>query len=232
MIIRGKNVSKETIRNTNKVKKVFMKRSFKDDIINDIKAKKIPYEFIDDNQFENKYQNAQGIACLIDDYKYYELDECLNDVSNNSLVLILDSIEDPQNLGNIIRTFEILGGSFIIIPKNRSVDVTDTVMKVSCGAYNFVKIVKVTNLTQAINKLKEKGFWVLAADMNGTEVYSEVRVDMPLAVIVGNEGFGISKHVKENADILVRIPMEGKINSLNASISAAIILSNIKSRRK
>ena len=104
-------------------------------------------------------------------------------------------------------------------------------MKVSCGAYNYVKIVQVTNLNQAIKKLKDKGYWIAGADMDGETIYSELPVDMPLGIVIGSEGFGISKLVRENCDYLIKIPMVGKINSMNASVSAAIILSNIISRR-
>ena len=231
MIIKGKNVCVETILSERPVKKVIMKESFNDRVIEKIKSKKIPFEFMNDQRFNKLYPNAQGIVCEIDEYSYASLDECLEEVNKNSLVLILDRIEDPQNLGNMIRTFETLGGSFIMIPKQRSVSVTDTVMKVSCGAYNYVKIVQVTNLTQAIKKLKDKGYWIAGADMDGETIYSELPVDMPLGIVIGSEGFGISKLVRENCDYLIKIPMVGKINSMNASVSAAIILSNIISRR-
>lgn len=231
MIVKGKNVSIETIYSNKNVRKVYMREGFKDKIIDTIKAKKIPYEFLNANQFNAKFKEPQGIIVEIDDYKYYELNEVLKNVNDKSLVLILDGIEDPQNLGNMIRTFETLGGSFIIIPKKRSVSVNETVMKVSTGAYNYVKIVEVNNLTQTINKLKEAGFWVAGADMKGKIPYYELDAKRALAVVIGSEGFGISRLVKESCDYLVRIPMYGKINSLNASISAAIILSDIVSRR-
>ena len=232
MYIKGKNVSVETIRSERIVRKVIMKKGFNDPILTTIKEKKIPYEFMDPDKFNRIFKEPQGIVCEIEDYEYASFDECLKNIDNNSLVLILDSIEDPQNLGNMIRTFETLGGSFIIIPKNRSVSVNETVMKVSSGAYNYVKITEVTNLKNAIEKLKDKGFWVAGADMKGELPYYDLDVKSPLAIVIGSEGFGISRLVRESCDFLIRIPMVGKINSLNASISAAIILSDIIARRK
>jgi 23S rRNA (guanosine2251-2'-O)-methyltransferase len=232
MLIRGKNVSKETIKSDRAVKKVILRAGFHDEILSTIKAKHIPYEFVSPELFDKKYKDAQGIVCEIDDFEYASLDECLEVVNNDSLVLILDGISDPMNLGNMIRTFETLGGSFIMIPKNRSAEVNDTVMKVSCGAYLYTKIVQVTNLNKAIDRLKEKGYWIAGADMDGTTDYDKLDVDRPLAIVIGSEGFGISRLVQENCDYLINIPMKGKINSMNASISAAIIMSDIISRRR
>ena len=232
MLLKGKNVSKETIYSRSSlIKKIIVKKSFNDDVLSFMKKNNIPYTIMNDNEFNNSYKDAQGIVVYIDEYKYASFDECLKNTNNNSLVCILDSIEDPQNFGNIIRSFEALGGSFIIIPKNRSVEVNETVMKVSSGAYVYAKIVQVPNLNQAIKKLKENGYWVMGTDMNGDTSYDDVRVDMPIALVIGNEGFGMSKLVRDNCDLLLKIPMVGKINSLNASISFAIVMSNIVSRR-
>lgn len=231
MLLQGRNVCIETILAGRPVKKVIMKESFHDDIMQVIQKKNISFEFMKDMDFVRLYPNAQGIVLETGDYQYYDFDDCISNVNNDSLVLILDGIEDPENLGNIIRTFETLGGSFIIIPKNRSVQVNETVAKVSCGAFNFVKVCQVVNLSGAISVLKENGFWIVGADMKGETLYDKVPVDMPIALVIGSEGFGISRLVKSNCDYLIRIPMVGKINSMNASVSAAIIMANIISRR-
>ncbi len=232
MILKGKNVSRETIMNGKGIRKITIKESFNDSVLPYMKKNGIRYTVLDDQKFQKLYPDAQGICVEVDDYKYYSLDECLEEVNDDSLCLILDSVMDPQNFGNIIRSFEALGGSFIMIPKNRSIEVNETVCKVSCGAYSYVKICQVTNLNQAIKKMKDRGYFVLGTDMKGETDYDMIRVDMPIAFVIGNEGSGMSKLVRDNCDTLLRIPMKGKINSLNASVSSAIILSDIQSRRR
>lgn len=232
MLLKGKNVSRETIYSEKNIKRIVIKESFNDEVLSYMNKKHIKYDKLPDKVFNNKYPNSQGIVVEINEFEYASFDECVKNTTNASLCLILDSLEDPQNFGNIIRSFEALGGSFIIIPKNRSIEVNETVAKVSAGAYAHVDVCQVTNLNQAIKKLKDNGYWVMGTDMDGDTDYDNVRVDMPIALIIGSEGFGMSKLVKENCDYLLRIPMVGKINSLNASISAAIVMSDIVSRRK
>jgi len=233
MLLKGKNVSRETIyAGKLKIKRIIIKESFHDEVLTFMNKNHIKYEILKDDLFNRTYPDSQGIVVDTENYHYYQLKECLNDVNDNSLCLILDSITDPVNFGNMIRTFEALGGSFIIIPKNRSVQINETVAKVSAGSYNYVKIVEVTNLNQAIKELKESGFFVMGTDMDGETDYDKVRVDMPIALVIGSEGFGMSKIVHDNCDLILSIPMTGKINSLNASISAAICISSIVSRRK
>lgn len=232
MLLKGKNVSRETIYSGKNIKRIIIKESFNDEVLSYMNKKHIKYDKLPDQVFNNKYPNSQGIVVEINEFEYASFDECLKNTTNDSLCVILDSIEDPQNFGNIIRSFEALGGSFIIIPKNRSIEVNETVAKVSAGAYAHVDVCQVTNLNQAIKKLKDNGYWVMGTDMDGDTDYDNVRVDMPIALIIGSEGFGMSKLVKENCDYLLRIPMVGKINSLNASISAAIVISDIVSRRR
>lgn len=231
MFLEGKNVCLETLLSGQKIKRVIMKESFKDEIFEIIQKRNIPFEFMNDVKFQTLYPKAQGVVMEVEGFVYESFDRALEHLSLHPLILILDGIEDPQNFGNIIRSFEAIGGDFILIPKHGSVGVNETVAKVSTGAFNYVKIVQVNNLTTATRFLKDDGFWIVGADMKGTTRYDKVPVDMPIALVVGSEGFGISRLVKENCDFLVNIPMVGKINSLNASISAAIIMSNIVSRR-
>jgi len=233
MLLKGKNVSRETIYAQKlKIKKIVIKESFHDEVLSYLNKNHIKYETLRDDIFNKTYPDSQGIVVDTFDYPYYELKDVLNDINDNSLCLILDQLTDPQNFGNIIRTFEALGGSFIIIPKNRSIEINETVAKVSAGAYNYVKIVQVTNLNQSIKELKDNGFFIMGTDMDGSTDYDKIRVDMPIALVIGSEGFGMSKLVHDNCDLILNIPMTGKINSLNASISAAICISSIVSRRK
>lgn len=231
MLLEGKNVLLETINAGKRIYKVIIKESFDKDILNIIKKNNLKYEILKDNVFKTKYPHAQGVIIEAEDFKYDDFNKLLNETNNQSLVLILDGVTDPQNFGNMIRTFEALGGSFIITQKNRCCSFTDTVARVSSGAFNYTKICQVTNINQAIDDLKEKGFWVAGTTMNADYDYDKISVDVPLAIVIGNEGTGMSRLTKEKCDYMIKIPMVGKINSLNASISAAIILSNIQSRR-
>ena len=144
---------------------------------------------------------------------------------------MLDHLEDPHNFGAIIRTSEALGIDAIIIPNDRSVKVNSTVVKTSVGSIEYIPIIKVVNLNDTIKKLKKDGYWIMATDMDG-EDYNKVDYNMPICLIIGNEGKGISRMVRENSDMVLSIPMKGKINSLNASVSCAIILANIMRSRK
>ena len=164
---------------------------------------------------DGKHQN---IVLEIYDYEYYTLDDI-----NGDFIVLLDHIEDPHNLGAIIRTCECAGIKEIIIPKDRSCLVNETVMKSSAGALAHVKIIMVSNLNNAINKLKKANYFIYSADMNGVN-YSEVDYANKKVLIIGNEGHGVSKLIKENSDYIVSIPMYGRVNSLNASASAAILI--------
>ena len=164
----------------------------------------------------------------IEDYKYKEL----KDIKfNNSLVVMLDHIEDPHNFGAIIRTCEAAGVEYIIIPDNRSVEVNSTVIKTSVGTVFNMNIIKVTNLVNTINYLKKNGFWVVGTDMIGTD-YTEIDYKGNTCIIVGNEGKGMSRLVSDNCDFIASIPMLGEVNSLNASVACAIVVFEaVKSRR-
>ncbi|MBS7021390.1 MAG: 23S rRNA (guanosine(2251)-2'-O)-methyltransferase RlmB, partial [Firmicutes bacterium] len=163
------------------------------------------------------------------DYEYAQVDELLE--KDNPLLVILDHIEDPHNLGAIVRTCEAAGVDGIIIPKNRSVEVTSTVMRTSVGALDYVKIARVTNLRDTMEYLKKKGFWIVGTDMNGTD-YQEIDYRGKMALVIGSEGFGMARLVKEHCDFIASIPMNGKVNSLNASVAAGIIIYEAISKRK
>ena len=219
MYVCGKNVLKETP--TSKVHKVYLREFFKDnEVIEYLKQNKIRFEFVPIQRLNKMVrENHQGIDIDVDDYLYYKL----SDVLDEDFVVCLDHLEDPHNLGAIIRTCECAGIKAIIIPDNRSVRVNETVMKISAGAINNVKVVLVSNLNNALKKLKDNFFFVYAADMDGKDYrtldYAEKR-----ALVIGAEGAGVSRIIRESADEIVSIPMFGKINSLNASVSAAILI--------
>ena len=216
MIVFGKNVAKEVIANKVKINKVFLTKTFDDrGILDFLEKNNIRRVIIDKKEMDLKYNgNHQGIVLDIEDFKYTNIDEVLD----KDFVLLLDHLEDPHNFGAIIRTAEAAGVDAIIIPKNRSV------MKVSAGALNNSTIVEVSNLVNTIEKLKKHGFWVYGTDMTNSEVYTDVKYDSKVALVIGAEGPGISKLVREKCDFVVNIPMVGKINSLNASVAAGIII--------
>lgn len=219
MYVCGKNVLKETP--VKKIHKVFLREYFKDnEVIEYLKSNKIHFEFINIQRLNKMVkENHQGIVIDIDDYEYYKLDDILNE----NFVVCLDHLEDPHNLGAIIRTCECAGINAIIIPQTRSVRVNETVMKISAGAINNVKVVLVSNLNNAIKKLKDNLFFVYAADMDGKD-YRTIDYAEKRALVIGAEGAGVSRIIRESSDEIVSIPMFGKINSLNASVSAAILI--------
>lgn len=231
MYIYGKNVAIETLRNRQPIKKAYIYRNFQDkNIISELQKRNIPIKFVDKFELDKLAKgNHQGIILSIPDYEYTPLDELLK--KENALLVILDHLEDPHNLGAIIRTCEAAGVDGIILPKNRSVDVNSTVMRTSVGALDYVKIAQVTNLVGTMKELKENGFWIVGTDMNGSD-YQEIDYRGKTAIVIGNEGNGMARLVKENCDFIATIPMNGKINSLNASVAAGIIIYEAISKRK
>lgn len=221
MRVCGKNVFNELDYKT--VRKVLISDTFKDkEIINKIKENKLKYIVTDSKIMDHMMAHNQGIIIEIDDFSYGSID----DIKDDDLILMLDHLEDPHNFGAIIRTCEAKGIKSIIIPKDRGVTVNETVMKTSSGALNHVNIIMVTNLVNAINKLKDKGYFVYAADMDGKN-YRDVDYADKVVLIIGNEGNGISKIISDNSDEIISIPMKGVVNSLNASVAAAILIYGI-----
>ncbi len=228
--IYGKNPCKEILGNNKKILQAYIMQGTNDDIEKDLKQRNIRIKTLDKQQFNKLFiGNHQGVVFEIEDYKLFDLDEFMNtlELDKNPLVLMLDGITDPHNLGAIIRSAEAGGVSGIIIPKNRSVKITGTVAKVSSGAIEYVKIIEVTNLRNSLEKLKSKGFWTVGTDLNSEKSYQDIFVDRPLCLVIGSEGKGISKLVSETVDFNVKIDMIGKINSLNASVSAGILIFDI-----
>lgn len=224
MLVYGRNVAKEILNSDKKVEKIIIQEDFKDEmIISLIEKRGIRPQTMSKREFSrfDKYSH-QGIILYIEDFKYAELEDFIND--ENSKVVILDHLEDPHNLGAIIRTCEAAGINGIIIPKDRSVGVNSTVMKTSTGALENVNLAMVTNLNQTIKKLKDNGFWIVGTDMENSVDYREIDYSGKIALVIGSEGFGMSESVKKSCDFIARIPMNGKVNSLNASVAAGIMI--------
>ena len=219
MLAYGKNVLYMT--NPSSIKKAYISKTKQDkELFEYLKQNKIHYIVVE-KELLNKMtkENHQGIVLEIEDFHYSELEEIID----GSFLLILDHLEDPHNLGAIIRSAEAAGVTGMILPKDRSVSVTDTVIKTSAGAINNVKIVKVTNLVDTIKKLQKNNFFIYGADMEGVDLRKTTFADKKVLVI-GNEGKGISPIIEKNCDEIIRIPMKGQVNSLNASVAAAILI--------
>ncbi|MGN0973335.1 MAG: 23S rRNA (guanosine(2251)-2'-O)-methyltransferase RlmB [Bacilli bacterium] len=227
MLVYGKNVASEILKKNEKVRKIFLQDNFNDkNIISLIEKNKIPVFY------KSKYEldkladsHHQGIILFIDDFVYCNLEEFIN--KDDAVVLILDHIEDPHNLGAMIRTCEAAGVDGIILPKNRSVEVNATVMKTSAGALSNIKIASVTNLKNTIDKLKKNGFWIIGTDMVDSVDYRKIDYSGKIALVIGSEGFGMSRIVRESCDFVANIPMYGKVNSLNASVACGIMVYEI-----
>lgn len=228
MIVYGKNVAKEVISTKKEIKRVILSNNFDNkEILDGLKGIKI--EYMNKRDMDYKYSsNNQGIVMEIEDYKYSDIKE----VYDKNFIVILDHLEDPHNFGAIIRTCEAAGVDAIIIPKKRSVEINSTVMKVSAGALNNIKIVEVNNLVNAMEKLQDNGFWIYGTDMENSEVYTDVKYDAKTALVIGAEGNGIGRLVREKCDFVVNIQMTGKINSLNASVAAAIVIYEVVRQRR
>lgn len=179
-------------------------------------------------------RNHQGVIALVAAHRYYEVDEILAQAKakgEDPLVLILDGIEDPQNLGSLLRTANAVGAHGVIIPERRAVGLTETVAKVSAGAVEYVPVARVTNIARTIEELKEQGLWVVGTHQEGKELYYQARLTGPLAVVIGSEGKGIGRLVAEKCDFMVRLPMLGQVTSLNAAVAGAILLYEIRRQR-
>lgn len=226
MKVFGKNVFNELKNNVKQIKKVYLSSSFKDkDIIDFIKNNNIPYITVEKKKFDKMVNgNTQGIILEVSEYEYKNIKEI--DTTQKKIV-ILDHLEDPHNFGAIIRTCEAYGVKSIIIPKDRSVSVNSTVVKTSTGALEYVDIYEVTNLKVAIDYLKDNGYFVYGAEADGKD-YDSVDYSDKMVLIIGSEGHGISRVVRDACDEIISIPMRGHVNSLNASVSFGVLIYGIK----
>ena len=231
--IEGRNSVLELLESDKDINKIFVQKGEKHGSINKIismaKEKKVVLVEVDKQKLNimSKTENHQGVIAIVPPFNYCEVEDILEEAKNKNedpFIIILDGIEDPHNLGSIIRTAETAGVHGIIIPKRRNAAVNSTVTKVSAGATTYMKIARVNNLNETIRKLKAEGLWVIGTDGYAKTLYYNQDLKGPLAVIIGSEGFGMSKLVKDNADILIKIPMKGQITSLNASVSTGIVV--------
>jgi len=223
MYVFGRNVAQEYLESNKKINRVYLLDSFKDyDILNMINKRNVKVQRLSKIDLNKKVSGVhQGIILDVEDYKYCSLEDILE--NDNPLIVILDHIEDPHNFGAIIRTCEATGVDGIIIPNDRCCEVNGTVVKTSVGTTENVKIVRVKNLVNTIDKLKDNGFWIFGTDMDGSD-YSTLDYKGKTAIICGNEGSGMSRLVKERCDFIASIPMNGTVNSLNASVATALVI--------
>ncbi len=226
MLVSGRNNVKEILKNfssKNMIKKAICSKNFNElDILSLIKQANLPLVYKEKAELDRLAKNNhQGIILEVQDFNYVSFEDLIK--ADTSKLVILDHLEDPHNLGAIVRTVEASGIDGIIIPKNRTTSVNETVMKTSVGALYNVKICQVTNLKQTLDKLKKLGFWIIGTDMTGVD-YRDFDYPSKAVLVIGSEGFGMSRLVKEACDYVVKIPMYGKINSLNASVAAGIMI--------
>lgn len=238
--VEGRNAVLELLESERDINKILVANGEKHGsiykIISIAKERKIPITEVDRSKLNkiSQTQNHQGVIAIVPPFNYCEVDEILElaeQKNEQPFIIILDGIEDPHNLGSIIRTAETAGVHGIIIPKRRSATVNSTVSKVSAGAVEYMKIARVNNINEIIRQLKKQGIWICGTDMETDTIYTKQDYRIPIAIVIGSEGFGMSRLVKENCDFIVKIPMKGKINSLNASVSAGIIMYEVVRKR-
>ena len=231
--VEGRNSVLELLESGKDINKIFVTKGEKHGSINKIlaiaKERKIIVVEKDKKQMDEMAQNEnyQGVIAIVPPFEYCEIEDILDyakQKNEDPFILILDEIEDPHNLGSIIRTAETAGVHGVIIPKRRAAAVNSTVNKASSGAVEYMHIARVTNITDIIQKLKDAGLWICGTDINAEKYYYEQDLTGPLGIVIGNEGKGMGEKVRKNCDFLVKIPMKGKVTSLNASVSAGIVI--------
>ena len=230
-LIYGKNPVIEAI-NARKALKVFLVHNFNDQkVINLIRDNKLPVVNISPNEMEKMCDGGvhQGLAAELKPYQTVSLEEIIIKANkkNKKIIVMLDNINDPHNLGAILRSADVFEAAGIVLPKHNSVSLNATVAKTSAGAINYVPVAVVNNLNQAIKTLKEEGYWVVSTDGSATIDYSSIKYDFPVVVVIGSEGKGVSPLVLKNSDYVVKIPQFGHVNSLNASVAAGILLAEV-----
>ena len=238
-LIEGRNSVIEALKSGREIEKIFVQKGAGEGSIRQIVAmareKKILIKEVDKAKLDglSSTRNHQGVIASAALYKYYEVDDILNaakEKGEDPFIVILDEITDNNNLGSVLRTADGAGVHGVIIPKRRAVGLTPVVAKISAGAIEYVPVAKVTNLNQTMEYLKKKGLWIVGAEMGGP-TYHTKDLTGPMALVIGSEGEGLGRLIKENCDFLVSIPMKGKISSLNAAVSAAIILFEVQKQR-
>lgn len=233
-IIFGRNSIKEALK-ANRILKVFAQNGFSDkNLISLLESQGLKINWVSINELNSCCNGVhQGIMAEIKPYEYFDFDSLITfskkKKDRTPIIVVLDGINDPQNLGAILRSCDVFDVTGIVISKHNQVPLNATVAKTSAGAINYVPVSLVSNLNQAINRLKENSFWVVSTDGSGNVDYSSIKYDFPVCLIIGSEGFGVSKLLLDNSDYIVKIPQFGHVNSLNASVAAGILLSKIRS---
>ena len=231
--IAGRNPVMEALKSGREIDKILIAKGTEGGslikIIGKAKDRGIPIQYVERQKLNEMSESTshQGIIATVAAYEYSDLDDILDNIKDKGkdpFILILDEIMDPHNLGSIMRTADAVGVDGIIIPKRRSVGLTATVAKSSAGAIEYVPVAKVSNIAQTIDRIKEKGIWVAGADMSGAKEHYSSDLKGPLALVIGSEGEGISRLIKEKCDFLVKLPMIGQVSSLNASVAAAVLM--------
>ena len=230
-LIYGRNPVKEALR-SKRVKSIFLLNGFSNnEILKMVEENYLKVSYVSNKELDNMCGGVhQGVAAYIKDYEYFSFESILDRAKKQEkpLIVILDGINDPHNLGAILRSCDVFNATGIIIPKHNQVPLNATVAKTSAGAINYVPVSIVTNLNQAIARLKEEGFWVVSTDGSGTMNYQDLKYDFKVALVIGSEGQGVSRLVLTNSDYIVKIPQFGHVNSLNASVAAGILLAKIR----
>lgn len=239
-IVIGRNSVLELIKSGKDINKLYIQKGNRHGSINEIisraRENKIVIKEVEKNKLDEmcENQNHQGVIATVPPFEYSDIDDILNlakQKNEDPFIIILDEIEDPHNLGSIIRTAECVGAHGVIIPKRRSAEVNSTVNKTSAGAVQYVKVARVNNLNDTIKYLKENDVWIYGTDAGAKSYYNEQNYKGGVAIVIGSEGYGMNKLVAKNCDFLVKIPMKGKVNSLNASVSAAIMMYEVLNQR-
>ena len=241
MKIEGRNAVREALLSGTTIEKIMASNSSKDKVFNDIialaKQNHVKLQFVSNDVLDRDSvtKKHQGLIAIVEEFKYCDVDDILSADKENGkepFILILDGVEDPHNLGSIIRVCECLGVSGVVIPKNRACGINETVIKTSASATNYVKVAKVTNLNDTIKYLQNNGVWVYACELGGQEI-SQTNLTGPIAIVMGSEGFGVSALTKKLCDGIFTIDMVGKVNSLNVSVATGIALyESFKQRNK
>ncbi len=237
MKIEGRNSVYELLKTDKEIDKILVQKDLKDEaskrLINVIRSHKVKLQPVDKYVIEKESESKrhQGFIAYVSDYKYFDLEDIISDCAEkDGLVVVCNEILDPHNLGSIIRVCECAGADGIIIGKDRSASVSDTVMRISAGALNHIKVAKVTNINTAIDKLKDNGFWVYGAEVGGGNIYKS-NLTGKICLVIGGEDSGVKRLTKEKCDGIISIPMFGKVNSLNASVACGIAVYEVVRQR-
>ncbi|GAF66183.1 tRNA/rRNA methyltransferase [Bacillus sp. TS-2] len=236
----GKNPVIEALRSGHPINKIWVAEGAQHNQMSKVfelaKQKGLSVQQVPKRKLEQlvKTQNHQGVVASIAAFEYKELDDLFSlaeERGEEPFFLLLDELEDPHNLGSILRTADAVGAHGVIIPKRRAVGLTQTVAKASTGAIEYIPVVRVTNMARTIDELKDRGLWFVGTDAAGKQDYRQASYDMPLGLVIGSEGKGISRLVREKCDFLIQIPMVGQVTSLNASVAASLLMYEVYRHR-